>query len=78
MSYELIHNTSRRAPKLTSPSIAQAYSRVPKEGERGECHDVSKTFGRWACSECGRAISLALTDEPPRFCCGCGRRVVGA
>lgn len=43
---------------------------------RGECHDVSRTFGRWQCSECGRAISVALTDDPPRYCVGCGFRVV--
>lgn len=42
------------------------------------CHDVSKTLGRWTCSECGKSISVALTDEPPRYCAGCGRKVVDA
>lgn len=51
-------------------SIVQVY-----EPCKGTCHDVSKTFGRWQCSECKRSISVALTDEPPRYCAGCGREV---
>ena len=34
MSYELTHNTSRRAPKLTSPAISKAYRKPPKEDKR--------------------------------------------
>ena len=34
MSYELIHNTTRRAPKVTIPSLAKAYRKLPKEDER--------------------------------------------
>jgi hypothetical protein len=34
MSYELIHNTSRRAPKPTTPALAEAYGKLPKEDER--------------------------------------------
>lgn len=42
----------------------------------GTCRDVSRTHGRWTCSECGRSMAVALTDEPPKFCPNCGRRVV--
>lgn len=34
MSYELVHNTSRRAPKLTSPAISKAYRKMPNKDER--------------------------------------------
>lgn len=47
-----------------------------KRAKVGECHDVSKTFGRWQCSNCGRSISIALTDDPPCYCAGCGFKVV--
>ena len=63
-------------PYRADGHIITGDSKIDGEGEDGTCHDVSNTLGRWKCSRCGKAISVALTDLPPRFCAGCGRRVI--
>jgi hypothetical protein len=75
MSYELIHNTSRRAPKLTTPAIAQAYRKLPKEGEvaeRGDCHDAGGTDENgqqvFNCDACGCVLSLYHRDGTNTMC----------
>ena len=72
MGYELVHNTARRAPKLTTPAIAKAYRKLPKEDERlrdsdatatrqgvGACKDVCADISEFTCSACGFNCELA-------------------
>ena len=44
MSYELVHNTTRRAPKVTVPDLPRAYRKPPKEDEP-TVEDVLREFG---------------------------------
>ena len=49
MSYELTPNTSRRAPKLTTPALTKAYGEMSKKEKRsGELPTWRKT-----CATCG-------------------------
>ena len=76
MSYELVHGTTRRTPKVTIPDLPKDYRKPPKEDERGMCCDIWDTEltgrMRFKCSVCG-GVSLEIA---PRFCPCCGRKVV--
>ena len=79
MNYELSHRTTRRAPKLSSPAIAKAYRKLPKEDER------NAPSWRKTCATCGayyapycygielmdgsdRELEVPYTTEPDSWC----------
>ncbi len=56
MSYELVHNTTRRAPKVTFPALAKAYGKLPKEDEQMSKTDTSD-------ADCGHVLNVSATER---------------